>query len=689
MWSIEQKQILKDFKNSYNETKEIPRALYGVGSNTQMLIEYFTSYNIKCIVDDSSVGESIKGFNVISSKNIIGVVKEVVIVAAYQFLPSIYKRINFLEKEGIILKTVFGDKVSKCIDNRDSTKDYQYPSEIDLLEKVASYNIVSISIFNVLLNRRLLENHELYKLIQLELVCNKIEVDFYNNRILAEKLAYQRYLENTKISNIYEEMNKILQLEDNVLEEIYRIELVIFEKNLNVRKAGLNIFNLAKEEKKEIILTVQTFFEKDFIEEILQRNNICGYNQITIYTKNVKEYDPEILYINDEDCHEINHFQFINYWYMIKNSNISGLIDNIKTLSDKWLIGSIFTEVFDSPFELNKHKGKICISNTNTFAKMCLSPIVLKFTLYSIALYSTSPNCKILYTARDGFLFYNIYNKIRNLKGFMSLPESEYVLASTRGVKVPNMLTEKDIIESFENIFNVDDMSMIEQMIFIRFNVRLDLSKYDKISNSDLLKEVLLKKDEIIKNANEERKEYLDYLVQFKLNDYENIIVFDLITRGTVFYNFSKLINRKIIGCCFGMPKLLPRVTESVDFEGMLGLDYTYNQYKYFFLRNPMLYEDIFSEDRGRFIKIKNRTPIFMKEKSKGDGFKQIHDEIIKDVVKKVDDFDFDFLNDISLSLVDNLLKLSLDDYSYKEKSIKSLLKYDTLIEDAYLTYEE
>lgn len=686
----EQERILQDYIQAYDSTKEIPRALYGIGANTIYLLENLEGYNIVCIIDSHSYGQIINGYNVYSHNDkIIRKIQEIVIVAAYISLPIIYERIKHIENEGIAIKTVFGKLVSECIEEKEQFNKYVYPNEEELIKKINQYDMISFSALDVLLNSRLLYRDDLFELIEIELLKFSINVNFKENRILSEQKAYDKYKKNTKISNIYEELKLILNLEDDLLNEIYNIELKVTRDNIFSRKSGLKYLNLAIEKNKIIILNVVTYLEFEFVKEILEKNNINNYDNLIISYENNTLKTDDTLYIVSECINKEKIFCYMNYYDMLLNSNSKEILDKIQNISDKWLVGDIFTDIFDSPFALNKYEGKIQINDTKILSKLCLFPLVLKFTLFSINLYSTIDNPKILYTARDGYLFYKIYEEVRKLDKFKKLPKSEYILASRQALKVPNMLTEENIKERFENIFETEDLNMIENMIYKRFNINLNLSNYDIITNKELLYEVISKKDEIIENAKKERKEYLNYLNQFQLNDFVNIILFDLVTRGTISYNFSKIVNKKIIPICLGVQKINNNHINLKEYNSLFGYDYSYNKCGYFFLREFLHFENIFSEDNGCFIKIKNNKPIFAKEKLRGINFEKVHNEIIIETIDKIKKYDFVFLNNISPEIVDILSKTILDDYSVRSKAILEITKKIDPLEDAYATLEE
>lgn len=685
----EKDQILAEFERAYGDTKETPRALYGIGANTIYLLEKLQGYNIVCVMDKASEGQVLNGYEIYSSEQVVGQVEEIIVIARFSSSEIIYNRIKDIEQHNIKVKSYDGKCLNEIFVDRSSSSKYIYTdySYHELKEEIETSDIITFDMFGTLVNRLVLLPEDIFALVELDLLKQDVNINFKEKRMQAEKNAYFNKQSATNYDDIYIEFQKLTGLDDLMIENLKQMEFNIELEYIVPRKSAVDLLNFVLSLSKPVYVISDMYLNKNYLEKILDKCEITGYKEILVSCdygaskSNGMLFDvfaekvstTNILHIGDnyyDDIltgrkHGLKTYYYIHYYDMIKNSNLSFLLDDVKTISDSLLLGITLSKYLDSPFALNSYEGKLFINKVDMLADICIIPILLKFVLFSIEYYKTFDKTRVLYVARDGYLLDKIHNIITDK---FDLPKCEYVLASRRAMLVPNITTEEDILLNLKNI-SIQTPTEYELIIFERFGIKLDLSNYSSITIEELQKEVLDNKEKIYINAKDEKSEYINYLKGFNFSDDEEIIVFDLVTSGTVFNNLSKLLNRKINPICFGTINL-----NDDDYHSLFGNINGYDKEHYFIISSFFLFENILTQPKGQFIKFENSEPLFRVEDKKTEEFLHYQDCVVNTTVNLIEKYNFDNLN---VTLVDNLLKLITKDYSKVDISLKKYLYID------------
>lgn len=684
----EKEQILAEFEQAYADTKTTPRALYGIGANTIYLLENLQGYNIVCIMDKASEGQTLNGYDIYSPEQVVGLVDEIVVIARYSSSEIIYNRIKDIEKHNIKVKSYDGKPLSEIFIDRGNLSEYIYSdySYSELKKEIENTEIISFDMFGTLVNRIVLLPTDIFTIVELELelLKQKLDVNFKETRIQAEKNAHFFKQSATNYDDIYSEFQKLTGLDTSTIDTIKELEFNIELEYIIPRESAVDLLRYALSLNKPVYVLSDMYLNKTYLKQILDKCEITGYNDIIVscdygasksngmlfdlFSQKVNNHD--ILHIGDNyyddiltgEKHGIKTFYYIHYYDMIKKSNINFLLCHVKNISDSLLLGTTMSKYFDSPFALNKFNGKLFISNVDMLADICIIPILLKFMLFSIDFYKTFDKARVIYVARDGYLLDKIHNIITK---DLNLPKSEYVLASRRAMLVPNIETEEDILLNLKNI-SIQTPKEYEVMIYERFGIHLDLSNYSSVKIEELQQEILANKDKIYENAKVEKNEYINYLKQFNFADDEEIIVFDLVTSGTVFNNLSKILNRKINPLCFATINL-----NENDYHSLFGNINGYDKEKFFIISSFFLFENILTQPKGQFVKFSNGVPIFREEDSKTEEFLHYQNYVVNQTAKLMQEYNFD---DLNVYLVDSLLKLITKNYSKVDANLKKYL---------------
>lgn len=187
---------------------------------------------------------------------------------------------------------------------RDTGKIYDTEKIID---EIKSYHYVTFDIFDTLLKRDVLEPTDVFRIMEDSL--ENDYKDFASKRIAAEKKAREKISHEVTIEEIYayypglsnDEIRQLIQLEFETEEEL----LVLNQDMWKVYKECLNM-------QKEIYIISDMYLPKSFLERVLAKNGIYGYNDIYVScdkkkTKSSGELFTLFLNENNLDKKDVVH----------------------------------------------------------------------------------------------------------------------------------------------------------------------------------------------------------------------------------------------------------------------------------------------------------------------------------------------------------------------------------------------
>lgn len=681
----EQEQILYDFEKAYSSSKETPRALYGVGPNTVYLLDNLKDYNIICLMDKEKEGQTLNGYKICSPSEVIGKVDEIIVIARFVSCEIIYNRIKVTENHNIIIKSYDGKPLKELFDINGSTINYDYCKydEKQLLEKIKSNDIISFDMFSTLVNRTVLHPEDIFKIVELKLKEKNIDLQFVKNRVIGAKYSYNKYKDFSNLDKIYDELSIILNIDSKLKKKIMKLEFETELEYIIPRKSAIEYLNFCIKENKEVYITSDMYLNKNYLNIILENCGVKGYKELIVSCEYgvsksngllfnlLKEKGNKILHIGDNYFDDIlmaeknglDTFYFISYYDMLNKSNFKFLLEQVESIDDSFLLGRIFSKYFDVPFILNKFNGRLFIKDYKMFADIIVIPILTKFMMFAIDYYKTFDKCRVLYLARDGYILSKIHERINKNNLWV---QCSYTLASRRGLIVQNINCENDILNCMKYI-SINKPDEYEKIIFDLLGVNIDLSNYEDISIEDLKKQVLLLKEEIFNNSKSERFEYLKYFDSLNIQDDDEIIVFDLVTSGTMYRNLSLILEKNLNLICFATLNL----PNDSSIKTLFGNEKSHEKPKYFFMKIFFAFEKLFSPNESQFVYIRDGKPIFNDEPSRDIKFDLLQEYMIDKISYKINNCQF---NGYNLSLVDGLISLVTKEYCVIDGSLKQFL---------------
>ena len=407
--------------------------------------------------------------------------------------------------------------LKRCLDNIDMGNDV-IPSEI---------KVVSFDIFDTLIKRDVNKPEDVFEVVGR---ANNVP-NFKDIRVKAEKKA--RQLTSNQEISIDEIYECIESISDERKEKIKSDEIK-FEIELS--KPNYSLYDLYQKclANYKVILTSDMYLPRMIIEEILKKNNISGFHKLylsseinkTKITGDLYSYIIDDLNVKPKEILHIGNSFKVDY---IKAKSLGIKCRKISTYQNNLL--RKYPNYFDlDVFEYNSLVSFLNNSSNSDniyekFGYEVFGPLLYGFISWLHEKLVKDKYEQVLFQSRDGYIMKQMYDSL----GYRDDVQDYYIEVSRRSLRVPNYNSDMSY-EEYVDSLTVPNMATIVQ-IFDSFGLEADkysdiiekhgyslndTLKRDKLKFNDKFKKLFLEiKPYIIKQAENERPAFLEYLKQF------------------------------------------------------------------------------------------------------------------------------------------------------------------------------
>ena len=433
--------------------------------------------------------------------------------------------------------------------------------------------------------------------------------------------------------------------------------------------------------KAKIIVIIAQAKSIKTIYERIKHIEDTGIMIFDLYGRMLKEYydnkNP-----NADNCPSFESASAMDHYERLLCSSVADAARHAVNKCDYNVLHLFADKAFKDPLSFVESKGKLKISNMYELGYFCFGPITASFLAWMVKEVGNDENSIVLFSSRDGYLLYKLYQHIKCNKPELMLPNADYFYISRRAATVACIQNESDIAEIVTSVLNLSMGSLretLEQRLGMTFDKNdpiLDRSLTDVLGKNEIheiLARVLDHKSKILKNAAQERKNYLKYLQKSNINSYENIFIFDLYPRGTNVSRLNILLGRKVNLLCFAVK----------DFPN----EYINSQYKYksmfdsksimsgeWFRRGYQLFETVYSSPEGQLMCFdKYGLPLFTENSQYSFNHIKEAQKGITAFINDLDAFDDKWYRSVySLDLVDFMSSIMTRKYSVVSPDIRN-----------------
>ena len=410
--------------------------------------------------------------------------------------------------------------------------------KVNIYEDIKKHNIISFDIFDTLLIRPYVKPTDLFLHIE---KLYKIK-GFHKNRILAEKSARGKYIDNEEIT-----LNQIYEGIDEKYKRFKEIEIELEERILTTHKENKEIYDYALRIGKKIIIVSDMYLPKEVIEKILIKNNYTNYYKLYLSSElnltkasgNLYKYIIDDLKVAPSSIMHIGD----NYHSDFENARLYG-IDAffIEKIIDIFLKSNIRAEKL-----LHKDKNNIGVSimlglsafscfnknkNENkennywrNFGFIYGGPAVFSYMNWLKKQIIKDNINEILFVAKDGY----------SLKKVFDIIKPEYI--KTHYIYAPRIIYY--LIALDFKYYNLGD-SVKSVLEYYKDKDEYLQKHTPKITSATQGYKFILDNIEIYKNlAKQEYQNYKEYIEKFNINK-DNIGIVDT---GSLFKTSQKIIS--------------------------------------------------------------------------------------------------------------------------------------------------
>lgn len=519
-------------------------ALYGLGTETERFINMHSKeVNIVGLLDGYKESGEQFGYPILSLQQAIEAGVEIIVVVARPgSCKVIAKRIkDICLTNGIKVYDVRGNNLLEEKQVCYEFSNIKTYTKDDLLKKINEFDIISFDFFDTLINRKISDYTDIFELVAKHVNSKELS----RIRIAAEKELSRN--KSPKLLEIYKWVKEKLPEIKESADQLVSIELQIDGKTIVPRKDMKDIISYAKKNEKKVILTSDTYYTKEQMEELLAKCGLDIFDELfvsceygTFKTQKLFSHvieanrEKKILHIGNDEFADIEKAKEygIDTFHIYGNNSIMDALGGMgvesiaETYSDRVKLGLFLSRKFSSPFQF-ENGTKIEIDDCFDIGYYICGPMIVDFMQWLIAKKQELHLDGILLCARDGYLLEKIYNK------FCEDKDGFYFLTSRISSIRAGIMDEDDInyVDSMK-FFGTEKESML-----VRFGIDEDV---DADERNTL----------ILEKAKYKRCNYLKYIDSLKLPD-GKLGVFDFVAKGTTQLFLQKFMSQQMKGLYF------------------------------------------------------------------------------------------------------------------------------------------
>ncbi len=586
----EQEFVVQQFQKAFAGWRDVPIVLYGLGKNTEAILQNTTGFLFAGLMDAQNTGSVFWGLQVLSEREVIALQPRIVIIARESVVPVIYERIAHLQRQhGIPVYDFKGElQGQKQQEYKNHDLPYWKATEEELRKAIAVHDCISFDIFDTLLMRRVLEPKDVFHMVERILEAQgEPGIHFRQNRIQAED-SLEGY---PSLDQIYEEMGRRCNIPGQKLAKWRRLELWVEEQVLVPRRKMKEIFQYALSLGKRVYLVSDMYIPASEMEGLLVKCGIEGYRGLLVscdYKKGKSDGSlfeayrqmagaGSYLHIGDnrrddgEKARESGLDTFLVYsaYEMWMASSMQGTLAHVESLEQRCILGTLVWRCCEDPFALQAGKGMLQIDTPEKLGYVFLGALYGEFINWLISKAKECGTKQLLLPARDGYLI----EKMLEQEGVSFEPV--YFKASRRAVSVAALEMAEDILLLAGRTFQ----GTLGQLLWQRFGVspkegdRLKDRGTKGCTGEEIREYVLGYQQEILQRAARERRDYMAYLEKVlgfagrsieSWSDLETGLetrretvhgkrqaIFDFVAGGTVQYYMQRLLGKPLQGFYF------------------------------------------------------------------------------------------------------------------------------------------
>lgn len=534
-----------------------PIAIYGLGILTEKLLpEIQGRCSVIGLLDGCRTDGMLYGKRILSIEAVLAQGVRMIIVAARpESVKVIVKRVwNICSTYQARLVDLNGDDV--YVEKKAA---YSFNcggvSKEQISEKIDSHDFVSVDLFDTLIMRQTLFPTDVFEIVEARLKEQGIAIKgFCEKRMESEKELGRCTVPTLK--EIYGRMIERYAIPDVKAEELADTEWAVDYDLIVPREELCSLLKKKSAQGKQIYIVSDTFYTEKMLSRLLEKCGITWYagilssceyrtgkTQALFSILKRKMPGKTGLHIGDSfdadvesaERNGLTSCQLYSGLELFERAGYLGVWDLINSLRDKIQVGMFISRLFNTPFQFETPGARISVENASDIGHLFFAPVISDFVLWFDRQIRKKHLKNVWFSARDGFLIQKLYDQLEGAE------PSIYFLTSRIAAIRAGMRDEADI----QYVQGMRFSGSLREQMKERFGIIIE-----ETDGQEPPEGLLAYKQEILSVAEQNRKNYLDYLDTLEVRE-GDIAFFDFIGKGTVQLYLGRLLEKHLKGFYF------------------------------------------------------------------------------------------------------------------------------------------
>ena len=280
------KKICKNFLKNFSRLKHKKIVLYGIGPETEILVNGLKEFNIIGLMDQNKRFQN-KFFykkKILSEESVIKANPIIIIVSKPEKVDIIFSSIEHLQNKNKL--EIFFKNGKRILDEKKNnlvSSSLKFPNLEKLKKEILRNDIITFDIFDTLVVRNVIDPHDIFSIVEKNINKKiKKKINFSLERIIAENKCYNEFSHNFSLNEVYEKIQKKIKVSAKGLDLIKKEEIETEIRYSSPRNELVKIFDFAVKNKKKVSLITDMYLDYKVIKKILNKSNIKGYRNLLI-----------------------------------------------------------------------------------------------------------------------------------------------------------------------------------------------------------------------------------------------------------------------------------------------------------------------------------------------------------------------------------------------------------------------
>ena len=391
----------------------------------------------------------------------------------------------------------------------------------DIIDKVASNEVISFDIFDTLIIRPFSFPHHVFTYMNDEVA--EITGDYNEKFSIYRRSLHQEVkkitaLEEVRLDEIYDYIAEVKGWSVKVKNEVKALELNYELHFCTEKKYGKAVFELAKKLNKKIILISDMYLSKQHIEAILSKNGYSEYDGLYVSSEYRKDkhtsnlfkvvlsehevHPSKILHIGDNKISDVDIPNKLGLNTLFIDKNITHFVRNASNQA-LWkydihrtsfsykeaeyhlpaLLGLYANKLSDNEGLIKRHS--LFNGSSYNIGYYGLGLLVFQFNKWLIDQAKENDIKRLYFLSRDAYIFYQVFCRMaEQFPEYTNGIDFKYIYVSRKTIITANIFTEQDILDLISRPYRFK--LTLKAFLKNRFNLYEDFMQ--EIASMDLKK---------------------------------------------------------------------------------------------------------------------------------------------------------------------------------------------------------